>query len=62
MACGVRFDTLFQYAGRAPSCVTSMWSPREEFDAVKEMARLAREENEELKARIATLEAAQRKG
>ena len=35
---------------------------REEFDAVKEMARLAREENEELKARIATLEAAQRKG
>jgi len=35
---------------------------REEFDAVKEMARLAREENEELKTRIATLEAAQRKG
>jgi BMFP domain-containing protein YqiC len=35
---------------------------REEFDAVKEMARLAREENEELKARIAALEAAQRKG
>src|SRR5437870_10070527 len=30
---------------------------REEFEAVKEMARLAREENEELKARIATLEA-----
>lgn len=30
---------------------------REEFDAVKEMARLAREENEALKARIATLEA-----
>jgi BMFP domain-containing protein YqiC len=35
---------------------------REEFDAVKEMARLAREENEELKARIAALEATQRKG
>jgi BMFP domain-containing protein YqiC len=35
---------------------------REEFDAVKEMARLAREENEELKVRIAALEAAQRKG
>jgi BMFP domain-containing protein YqiC len=35
---------------------------REEFDAVKEMARLAREENEELKTRIAALEAAQRKG
>jgi BMFP domain-containing protein YqiC len=31
---------------------------REEFEAVKEMARLAREENEALKARIATLEAA----
>src|SRR6187397_3452049 len=30
---------------------------REEFEAVKEMARLAREENEALKARIAMLEA-----
>jgi BMFP domain-containing protein YqiC len=30
---------------------------REEFDAVREMARLAREENEALKARIAALEA-----
>jgi BMFP domain-containing protein YqiC len=30
---------------------------REEFEAVKEMARLAREENEGLKARIAALEA-----
>jgi BMFP domain-containing protein YqiC len=30
---------------------------RDEFDAVKEMARLAREENEALKARIAALEA-----
>jgi len=30
---------------------------REEFDAVKDMARLAREENEALKTRIATLEA-----
>jgi len=29
---------------------------REEFEAVKDMARLAREENEELKARIAVLE------
>lgn len=29
---------------------------REEFDAVKDMARLAREENEALKARIETLE------
>ncbi|HXW23183.1 MAG TPA: accessory factor UbiK family protein [Xanthobacteraceae bacterium] len=31
---------------------------REEFEAVKEMARLAREENEALDARIAALEAA----
>ena len=30
---------------------------REEFEAVKEMARLAREENEALKARLAALEA-----
>jgi BMFP domain-containing protein YqiC len=30
---------------------------RDEFEAVKEMARLAREENEELKTRIAALEA-----
>ena len=30
---------------------------REEFEAVKEMARLAREENDALKARIAALEA-----
>jgi BMFP domain-containing protein YqiC len=31
---------------------------REDFEAVKEMARLAREENEALKARITALEAA----
>jgi len=30
---------------------------REEFEAIKDMARLAREENEALKARIAALEA-----
>ena len=30
---------------------------REEFEAVKEMARLAREENEDLKASMAALEA-----
>jgi BMFP domain-containing protein YqiC len=35
---------------------------REEFEVVKEMARLAREENEALKARIAALEAAQNQG
>jgi BMFP domain-containing protein YqiC len=33
---------------------------RDEFEAVKEMARLAREENEALKARIEALEAAAR--
>jgi BMFP domain-containing protein YqiC len=32
---------------------------REDFEAVKEMARLAREDNEALKARVAALEAAQ---
>jgi BMFP domain-containing protein YqiC len=31
---------------------------REEFEAVKDMARMAREENEALKARVAALEAA----
>jgi BMFP domain-containing protein YqiC len=31
---------------------------REEFEAVKDMARIAREENEALKARVAVLEAA----
>jgi BMFP domain-containing protein YqiC len=31
---------------------------REEFEAVKDMARLAREENEALKARVAALETA----
>jgi BMFP domain-containing protein YqiC len=35
---------------------------REDFEAVKEMARLAREENEALKARVAALEAALGKG
>ena len=35
---------------------------REEFEAVKDMARLAREENEALKARIAALEAKQAAG
>jgi BMFP domain-containing protein YqiC len=35
--------------------------PREEFDAVREMAAKARAENERLEARIAALEAAQAK-
>jgi BMFP domain-containing protein YqiC len=57
VAQGVRreFDTLFKHQAerilRDLDVIT-----REEFEAVKEMARLAREENEELKARIAVLE------
>lgn len=35
---------------------------REEFDAVKEMAAKAREENEKLAERLAALEASQKKG
>lgn len=35
---------------------------REDFEAVKDMARLAREENEALKARVAALEARQSAG
>jgi BMFP domain-containing protein YqiC len=35
---------------------------REEFEAVREMALLAREENDKLAARLAALEAAQNKG
>jgi BMFP domain-containing protein YqiC len=59
VAQGVRreFDTLFRTQ-------TERWLrdldlvKREEFEAVKDMARLAREENEALKARIASLEEA----
>jgi hypothetical protein len=59
VAQGVRreFDTLFRTQAerilRDLDVVT-----REEFEAVKEMARLAREENETLKARVAALELA----
>jgi BMFP domain-containing protein YqiC len=57
VAQGVRreFDTLFRSQAermlRELDVVT-----REEFEAVKDMVRLAREENEALKARIAALE------
>jgi BMFP domain-containing protein YqiC len=59
VAQGVRreFDTLFRTQAerilRELEVVT-----REEFEAVKEMAQLAREENERLKARIQALEMA----
>ena len=58
VAQGVRreFDTLFRtQAERILSDLDVV--KREEFEAVKEMAQLAREENEALKARIAALEA-----
>src|SRR6266404_5595792 len=58
VAQGVRreFDTLFR--SQAERILRDLdVVQREEFEAVKEMARLAREENEALKARIAVLEA-----
>jgi len=58
VAQGVRreFDTLFRtQAERILRDLDVV--QREEFEAVKEMARLAREENETLKERIAALEA-----
>ena len=58
VAQGVRrdFDTLFRH--QAERILRDLdVVQREEFEAVKEMARLAREENENLKARIAALEA-----
>jgi BMFP domain-containing protein YqiC len=58
VATGVRreFDTMFRtQAERILNELDVV--RREEFEAVKEMARLAREENEALKARIAALEA-----
>jgi BMFP domain-containing protein YqiC len=58
VAQGVRreFDTLFRtQAERILNDLDVV--RREEFEAVKEMARLAREDNDALKARIAALEA-----
>jgi len=58
VAQGVRreFDTLFR--NQAERILRDLdVVQREEFEAVKEMARLAREENEALKTRIAILEA-----
>jgi BMFP domain-containing protein YqiC len=59
VAQGVRreFETLFRsQAERFLSNLDVV--KREEFEAVKDMARIAREENEALKARVAALEAA----
>ena len=58
VAQGVRreFDTLFR--NQAERILRDLdVVQREEFEAVKEMARLAREENEEMKTRLAALEA-----
>jgi BMFP domain-containing protein YqiC len=58
VAQGVRreFDTLLRT--QAERIVRELdMVKREEFEAVKDMARLAREENEALKARVAALEA-----
>ena len=57
VAQGVRreFDTLFR--AQAERILRELdVVQREEFEAVKEMARLAREENEALKARLEALE------
>ena len=59
VAQGVRreFETLFR--SQAERILRDLdVVQREEFEAVKEMARLARDENEALKLRIAALEAA----
>ena len=58
VASGVRreFDTMFR--NQAERWLRDLdLVKREEFEAVKEMARLAREENEALKTRVAALEA-----
>src|SRR6478672_624824 len=58
VAQGVRreFDTLFRTQAERVLRELDVVQ-REEFEAAKEMARLAREENEALKARISALEA-----
>ena len=58
VASGVRreFDTLFK--NQAERILRDLdVVKREEFEAAKEMAKIAREENEALKARVAALEA-----
>ncbi len=58
VAQGVRreFDTMFR--AQAERVLRDLdVVPREEFEAVKEMVKLAREENEALRERVVTLEA-----
>ena len=55
---GVRREVETAFRAQAEGWLNSLdVVKREEFEAVKEMARLAREENEALKVRIAALEA-----
>jgi BMFP domain-containing protein YqiC len=63
VAQGVRreFETLFRTQAERMLRELDLVK-REDFEAVKDMARLAREENEALKARVAALEAAQAAG
>ena len=59
MATGLRREVDSAFRHRAERILRDLdVVQREEFEAVKDMARLAREENELLKARIAALEAA----
>jgi BMFP domain-containing protein YqiC len=58
VAQGVRREVDTVLRGQAERLLREMdVVQREEFEAVKEMGRLAREENEALKARVAALEA-----
>ncbi len=59
---GVRREAETVFRSRLQSLLADMdLVTREEFDAVKDMARLAREENEALKARLDALTAAMEK-
>ena len=58
VASGVRREASSMFRSQAERIATDIdLVRREEFEAVKEMARLAREENEKLSERIARLEA-----
>lgn len=59
---GVRREAETVMRGRMQRLVSDMdFVTREEFEAVRDMARVAREENDVLSARITTLEEALRK-
>ena len=60
---GVRREAEMLFRGQAERFLRDLdVVKREDFEAVKEMARLAREENEALKVRVAALEAVLGKG